>query len=94
MLRLEGSRGTGSLWVDGGKVTSIEVDHAPLAEGPAEAMFELLRFDDGSFTFDADDGPPEAGEPTDVEEILREAEAQLAEWREIEDVVPTTRRPR
>jgi hypothetical protein len=91
VLRLDGSRGTGRLWVDGGKVTAIEVDHAPLAEGHAEAMFELLRFDDGSFTFASDELPPTPGDPTDLEEILVDAEAQLAEWRDIELVVPTTR---
>jgi hypothetical protein len=91
VLRLEGSRGTGRLWVDEGKVTAVEVDHAPNADGHAEAMFELLRFDDGAFTFVPDERTADGGEPTDLEEILGEAEAQLAEWREIEKVVPTTR---
>lgn len=91
VLRLEGSRGSGRLWVDGGKVTAIEVDHAPRAEGHAEAMFELLRFDDGSFTFVSGEQAADAGDPADMEEILADAEAQLAEWREIERVVPTTR---
>jgi len=91
VLRLEGSRGAGRLWVDEGKVTAIEVDHAPRADGHAEAMFELLRFVDGSFTFAPDEHADEAGEPTDLEEILVDAEAQLAEWREVEAVVPSTR---
>jgi hypothetical protein len=91
VLRLEGSRGSGRLWIDGGKVTGIEVDHAPRTEGLAEAMFELLRFVDGSFTFDSGEAPEDEGEPTDVEDILVDAEAKLAEWREIEQVVPTTR---
>src|SRR5215204_1763485 len=83
VLRLEGTRGAGRLWVDGGKVTAIEVDHAPLAAGNAEAMFELLRFDDGSFTFASDESAEDAGEPTELDEILVDAEAQLAEWRDI-----------
>jgi hypothetical protein len=91
VLRLEGSRGSGRLWVDGGKVTAIEVDHAPRADGHAEAMFELLRFDDGNFTFASDDVAEDPGPPTELEEILVDAEAKLAEWREIEAVVPTTR---
>ena len=91
VLRLEGSRGAGRLWVNEGKVTAVEVDHAPNADGHAEAMFELLRFDDGDFTFAPDEHPADEGDPTDLEEILGEAEAQLAEWREIEKVVPTTR---
>ncbi|HYF44642.1 MAG TPA: DUF4388 domain-containing protein [Acidimicrobiales bacterium] len=91
VLRLEGSRGAGRLWVSEGRVTAVEVDHAPRTEGPAEAMFELLRFTDGSFTFAPDEHADPEGEPADVEEILVDAEAQLAEWREIEAVVPSTR---
>ena len=91
VLRLEGSRGSGRVWVDEGKVTTITVDHAPRAESPAEAMFELLRFEDGHFTFASDELANPAGEPTELDGILVDAEAQLAEWREIEVVVPTTR---
>ena len=91
VLRLEGSRGSGRVWVDGGKVTTITVDHAPRAESLAEAMFELLRFEDGHFTFASDELANPAGEPTELDGILVDAEAQLAEWREIEVVVPTTR---
>lgn len=91
VLRLEGTRGSGRVWVDGGKVTTITVDHAPRAESLAEAMFELLRFEDGHFTFASDELANPAGEPTELDGILADAEAQLAEWREIEVVVPTTR---
>ena len=91
VLRLEGSRGSGRVWVNGGKVTAIEVDHAPRTGGPAEAMFELLRFDDGHFTFAAGELADPEGAPTELEEILGDAEAQLAEWREVELLVPTTR---
>jgi Domain of unknown function (DUF4388) len=91
VLRLEGSRGSGRVWVDEGKVTTITVDHAPRAESLSEAMFELLRFEDGHFTFASDELANPAGEPTELDGILVDAEAQLAEWREIEVVVPTTR---
>lgn len=91
VLRLEGSRGSGRVWVKSGKVTAIQVDQAPRAEGHADAMFELLRFEDGQFTFDSDELADPEGEPTELEEILDDAEAQLAEWREIERVVPTVR---
>ena len=91
VLRLEGSRGSGRIWVNGGKVTATKVDHAPRAETHAEAMFELLRFEDGSFTFISDELADAEGEPADPEEILDAAEALLTEWRDIERVVPTTR---
>jgi len=90
-LRLEGSRGSGSVWVADGRVVATAVDHAPLATDPAEAIFELLRFEDGSFTFVPGDEPAHPGEPADVDELLASSEAQLREWREIERVVPTTR---
>ncbi len=72
-------------------MTTITVDHAPRAESLSEAMFELLRFEDGAFTFASDELANPAGEPTELDGILVDAEAQLAEWREIEVVVPTTR---
>src|SRR4029450_396311 len=77
-LRLEGSRGSGSLWVDEGKVVGIVVDHAPRATDAAEALFEFLRFEDGSFTFLSDEEPAERSEPADVEEIFVHADAARA----------------
>lgn len=91
VLRLDGNRGTGGVWVKDGKVTAVAVDHAPHAEDLAEAMFELLRFDDGSFTFEPGPEVDDPGTPGDIDDVLTEAEAKLAEWREIERVVPTTR---
>lgn len=97
-LNISGSRGAGSAWVSGGDVTSVVVDHAPLAVEPVDALFELLRFEDGSFTFDAEAAPPE-GQHLDVEPLIESAQALLEEWREIEAVVPSltswvTLRPR
>jgi hypothetical protein len=88
-LRLSGERGSGSLWVNAGAVSAIEATHAPHAVEPVDALFELLRFDHGSFTFDADAVHDEPGPAADVEELLQAAEALLAEWRQIESVVPS-----
>lgn len=88
-LRLSGERGSGSLWVDAGAVSAIEATHAPHATEPVDALFELLRFDQGSFSFDADAVHGEPGPDQDVEELLGAAEALLAEWRQIESVVPS-----
>jgi Domain of unknown function (DUF4388) len=89
-LRITGSRGTGSVWVTIGEVAALEATHAPHATEAVDALFELLRFEDGAFTFDAeathDDPNPH---PDDVEILLQQAEALLAEWREIEAVVPS-----
>lgn len=88
-LRITGSRGTGSAWVTSGEVVAIEATHAPHATSPTDALFELLRFEEGSFTFDADASHSEPGPATEVEGLLMASEALLAEWRTIEAVVPS-----
>jgi hypothetical protein len=88
-LRITGGRGTGSVWVSSGEVEAIEATHAPHASGPVDALFELLRFEDGAFTFDAEATHDDPGPATDVEILLAHAESLLAEWRDIEAVVPS-----
>lgn len=88
-LRITGGRGTGSVWVSSGEVEAIEATHAPHASEAVDALFELLRFEEGAFTFDAEARHDEPGQPTDVELLLAHSEAMLSEWREIEVVVPS-----
>jgi len=88
-LRLDGDRGTGDVWVNGGAVAAVEASRAPRATEAVDALFELLRFDEGSFTFDADAVHDGAAAALDVEALLDGAEAQLREWREIESIVPS-----
>ena len=89
-LRLTGSSGSGSLWLDGGAIVGSEAARAPLADGPTDVLFELLRFKEGDFVFDDDATTAEAsGTPTDVEDALAAAEAMLEEWKAIEAVVPS-----
>jgi hypothetical protein len=88
-LRIGGGRGGGSIWMTSGAVTGLEVSHAPYATAPVDALFELLRFTEGSFTFDADVVHESPSPAADIEELLTGAEALLAEWREIESVVPS-----
>lgn len=88
-LRITGGRGTGAVWIDGGSVTGLDASHAAHVTEPVDTLFELLRFTEGSFTFDADvlhEAPTPVG---DVEQLLDGAETLLAEWREIESVVPS-----
>jgi hypothetical protein len=87
-LRLDSPRGIGSVWVEGGAVVGID-DVSPGAANPPERLFGLLRCSEGSFTFDADAPHGEPDAPVDVEPLLAEAEGMLAEWREIEAVVPS-----
>ena len=76
-LRITGGRGTGSVWVSSGEVEAIEATHAPHASEAVDALFELLRFEEGAFTFDAEARHDEPGPPTDVEILLAHSEAML-----------------
>ena len=94
-LELDDTIDHGALWLVDGEVAAAA---APAADGTVEAappsvdaIFELLRCREGSFSFELGvrcdlDGP--AGE---VEVLLAGAEELLAEWREIEAVVPSLR---
>ncbi len=82
----------GSLWLDGGKVAGA---HLGEAEEPVEVIFDLLRLQDGSFEFETGAIPP-AGATTkeraaEVAKVLDAAHAMLAEWRQIEKIVPSVK---
>ena len=88
-LRITGGRGTGHVWVASGEVAAIDATHAPHATAAVDALFELLRFEEGAFTFEADVVHDGSDAPADVDVLLVDAEALLSEWREIESVVPS-----
>lgn len=86
VLVVEGGGRSGRVWVDSGHVVGAQSgsDHDPSA-----VVFDLLRLDQGRFSFDDGVAPPTLGPPLEAEAVLSEARAKLAEWREIEAVVPT-----
>lgn len=88
-LRLDGDRGHGSVWLRDGSVVAAHADRALDAAPNEEVVFELLRFDSGSFAFDTDEETDAAGKPEDVDGLLRRAGALLSEWNELEVVVPS-----
>lgn len=88
-LRLSGDRGSGSIWIDGGKVVAAEATGLREGTSPVGVVFELLRYVEGSFNFDDDQTNTRPGTPQDIGVLLGEAERQLADWREIEAVVPS-----
>jgi hypothetical protein len=58
----------------------------------SEAVFELLRWDTGSFSFAASEDPAQDEEQSTgvaVDELLAEASSRLDRWREVEAVVPS-----
>jgi DNA-binding transcriptional ArsR family regulator len=87
-LSLCGSRGEGELVVRDGLVLDGAVSTDERVGDLYELVFELLRFDDGEFVFDAVaiDGLDDA-EPVEVEGLIEGASGLLAEWRDIEAVV-------
>jgi len=88
-LVIAGNRGTGSVWVDGGSVVGTEATGTMPDAGPVDVLFELLRYADGSFTFETGTNPSDPTPSRSVEPLLVDAERQLTEWREIEAVVPS-----
>ncbi len=88
-LELEGDRGSGvALLYDGG-VVGGDVQAAPNATDPVDLIFELLRFNEGTFRFDGDSPVTRHGSPFDVEMLLARAGEMLIEWHEVEVVMPS-----
>ena len=91
-FQVSGSDGTGRLWFTEGRICGFE---AGQAEEPFEAVFELMRIEDGEFTFAESERPdhihPVEAEAGEVGPAVEAAEARLAEWREIIEVVPSLR---
>lgn len=88
-LQIAGSHGEGSVSVTAGAIAAVEAAHAPHATEPRDALFELLRLQQGSFTFDAEAEVVTSAEVRDVEALLADSDAQLVEWRQIEAIVPS-----
>lgn len=84
-LRVAGHQGAGRVWMADGAVVAAE---AGPARALVDALFQLLRVDSGSFTFDPQADVP-AGKPHELGPLIAEAEARLAEWQLIEAVVPS-----
>ena len=87
-LEVAGAGGSGAVLLRKGSISSAAVSTAPRADDPADVLFELLRFEDGSFTFD-EGQVDDKGLGADVESTIVEAEALVGEWVEIEAVVPS-----
>jgi hypothetical protein len=85
-----GSRsGSGEVWLRDGDLVGGTVTTSPHASAPAEVVFELMRFADGSFVFDDGEEPVETGERTSAEDAIDAAETLVAEWTLVEAVVPS-----
>jgi hypothetical protein len=88
-LRVSSSRGEGQVWFEAGAVVAAESLTPLPTTAPVEVLCELLRSRDGEFVFDAAGACETPGAPADVEPLLTEAEQLVAEWHDIEQVVPS-----
>jgi hypothetical protein len=86
--RLNGDRGSAALWIDEGMIVGGEVA-SPHVDDLGEVAFEMMRFKDGEFEFEADGEINHSSEPSDVETVLEAAQTMLAEWQSIESIVPS-----
>ncbi|HMC52267.1 MAG TPA: DUF4388 domain-containing protein [Acidimicrobiales bacterium] len=86
LLTVEDDSRQGLLWIDVGQVTA-----ASFADGedPVDVAFELMRLGRGSFTFDQSKPPADGKGRRPVDDVLTDARTRLAEWRDIERVVPS-----
>jgi hypothetical protein len=89
-LRIEGNRGEGQVWLAHGDLVGAEAQRALPDAEIDEIFFELLRSQEGSFQFDAEE--PAGWSPEDaanVETVLDRAHRLLQEWHELHSIVPS-----
>jgi hypothetical protein len=86
-LRVVGGETDGRVWVREGQLVQTAIGGKDTPS--VETVFELLRISSGTFSFAADQAAPKAHEPEVIDGVLSEAQARLAEWREIEKVIPS-----
>ncbi len=87
-LEIAGNRGTGSLMFDEGRLVDGTASYTANGVSLEDVMFELLRYDDGTFTF-TNREVAGSDNPENVASVLASAENRLRDWRSIESVVPT-----
>ncbi|MEL7155564.1 MAG: DUF4388 domain-containing protein [Actinomycetota bacterium] len=89
-LEVKGDRGHGSLRLHHGRLVDAGASNTANGVEPEDVLFELLRFNEGNFHFNASE-VEEGAFASDVTEVLGSAERRLADWRTIEVVVPSLR---
>lgn len=85
-LRISGGQIDGRVWLDKGHIVHTSISGTSMAA--LDGVFELLRLETGSFTFDGAGDPPQRSGPDTVDRVLAGAQARLAEWKDIVLVVP------
>ena len=87
-FEVTGDQGFGALLFSEGQLVGASSDRLADDKKSSDHVFEMLRFETGEFSFIAE---PTTGtdSPQDLEVVLEEAKTRLADWRQIEAVVPS-----
>lgn len=85
-LIVTGDRGTAHLWFADGAIVGGDASSGATND-PVEVVFDLLRFQSGSFVFEADSLCPDPMTSRQVDATLAEASEAFAEWRDVIAVV-------
>lgn len=89
-LIVNGDRGTVNLWLEEGRFVGGGTPD-PSSVEISEVVFDVLRFENGSFIFEAGAVCSVPLEPVEVAPVLGQAEAAMLEWNEIVKIVPSPR---
>jgi len=87
VLNINGDRGVGAISIADGQLVGGSASSAPEVSDIAEVVFELLRFREGSFSFDGE--AVTDGDPHELDAVMESAHSRLSEWHGIEAVVPS-----
>jgi hypothetical protein len=85
-LRVQTSQVDARLWLNDGQLVGTQVGSTRTF---TDALFQLLRLPDARFVFEPGDQPERPSTPADVKPLLAEAQRWVAEWGEIQAVVPS-----
>jgi len=88
-LDVAGDAGNGEIWFEQGNLVGGEVTTSPHASRSADVIFEMLRFENGTFRFDEGSVPPDTSEEADVDDVIAAAEGLVTQWAAVERVVPS-----
>ena len=88
-LGVTASSESGEVWMLDGDLVGGSVTTRPNAKTPAEVVYELLLFPEGSFLFDDGEQLVDGGERSSVDDALTDAALLKEEWADVTSVVPS-----
>ncbi len=90
-LTLTGTRGSGQIWLDDGSIHGGTLDRDDTLTAD-RLLFELLRFEEGSFEFssvEVAEFPKFESSPLPIKACIESAAQMLEQWERIESIVPS-----